>query len=208
MDVAKSLPKAQLVAFDLSSAQFPPSAPDNVQFVVTNAKQPFPDAYHGSFDLVHIRALIAAMMSPEDWDVVMCNIIQLLKPGGSVQWGEADFGNVPCLRNNPEYMRFTALPKLLEKFRSVMGDRATTGPRNLVKAASARLENVEVDVFPTDRLPEMRARWARQAAIAMLAWAEKSSGWSAEELAQMKSGVQVDIDNGAARPSKDRCYLC
>ena len=207
LDVAKLLPNAQLVAFDISSAQFPTSGPDNVKFIVADARKPFPEADHGSFDLVHIRALIAALQSA-DWDVVMHNVVQLLKPGGMVQWYESDYGNFRCLRNNPEYVRYTAIPKLLEKFKSIMGDRLTAPGHRLPEVAVARLENVELDIHSTDRVPETRAQWMSQAVIALLAWAENNSGWSAEELDQVKSGIKIDIDNGVIQPLQCRRYLC
>ena len=207
MDVAELLPNAQLVAFDVSSAQFPPSGPDDVKFVVADARNPFSEADHSSFDLVHICALIAALQ-PADWDVVMRNIVQLLKPGGMVQWYESDFGNLRCLRNNPECVRYTAIPKLLEKFKSTMGDRLSATGHKLPEVALAHLENVEIDISSTDRVPETRAPWMRQAVIALLAWAEKNSVWSAEELDRIKSGIKVDIDNGVIHPPQYRRYLC
>ena len=76
---------AHLDGFDLSKNMWQADAVAG--FTFADVKKPFPDGLHGTYDFVHIRYLIIAM-APEDWDVVLRNAIQLLKPGGVIQWEE------------------------------------------------------------------------------------------------------------------------
>ncbi|KAK4498766.1 hypothetical protein PRZ48_009276 [Zasmidium cellare] len=197
LHVAQVLPNTtDIVAFDISPAQFPSTKPHNVTFTVADAKKPFPQVHHGTFDLVHIRALIAAMQTP-DWETVMRNVVQLLKPEGFVMWGEGDLSRLRCLRSSEEYVSFSTLPKLLRTFEAAMRARTSDGITRLSEAAEAQLENVEMDVTSTDRLWDTRVPFTRMVVTGMLAWAEHSKAWPPEELEEMRKGVASDLDNGA-----------
>ena len=80
LDLAQTLPTdAQLYGFDISAAQFPaPDArPSNVFLYEQNITTPFPQEYHGSFDIVAIR-LITAGLRGDDWDAAVKNVSVLL----------------------------------------------------------------------------------------------------------------------------------
>ncbi|KAL8837307.1 MAG: hypothetical protein Q9170_002564 [Blastenia crenularia] len=79
------------VGFDISPQQFPPggSLPSNVAFVVHDFGQEFPVEYHEKFDLVNVR-LVSYAIQGVDLEKVVGNIIQLLRPGGYLQWQETD----------------------------------------------------------------------------------------------------------------------
>jgi hypothetical protein len=81
----------QLHGFDISADQFPPSLPQNVHLHMHDAKQPWPAEWHGRFDAVHVRLLVCAMETTDNWITVARNVLQLLKPGGHVQWCEGNF---------------------------------------------------------------------------------------------------------------------
>ena len=71
--------KFEFVGFDLSSDQFPAGGNDtDAEFVVHNVMEPFPVRYHGKFDLIHIRLLVAALR-PQDLQGVILNISELLR---------------------------------------------------------------------------------------------------------------------------------
>lgn len=93
VDLAQHLPPtATLHGYDISDVQFPPatSFPCNVSLSVADAKQPFPSHLHETYDIVHLRLLVAAMRE-EDWKIITSNVLQLLKSGGAIQWTEPDF---------------------------------------------------------------------------------------------------------------------
>lgn len=196
LHAAQILPEAQLVAFDISPAQFPSTEPKgNVGFEVADAKQPFAESLHGTFDLVHIRALFAAM-HPPDWEAVMRNIVQLLKPGGAIQWEEAD-NTVRCLRGSKEFQRYNGIPLVLSKFAEAMGDRRSSMMRELPAAAStAGLVEIDVDISSTDRIPEFRIDMTSQYMMAITGWAEKAGVWKPSELAKVREDIKDDIERG------------
>lgn len=58
LDLAKTLPaNAQLYGFDISTAQFPDleARPSNVFLYEQSVTSPFPEEYHGFFDIVAVR---------------------------------------------------------------------------------------------------------------------------------------------------------
>ncbi|KAI4253280.1 MAG: hypothetical protein LQ352_003777 [Teloschistes flavicans] len=83
--------ESSFVGFDISRQQFPAaeSLPPHVKFVVHDMVEAFPAEYHQRFDLVNVR-LVSYAIKGSDLDRVVRNITQLLKPGGYLQWQEAD----------------------------------------------------------------------------------------------------------------------
>ncbi|KAL8727029.1 MAG: hypothetical protein Q9166_006327 [cf. Caloplaca sp. 2 TL-2023] len=79
------------VGFDISKEQFPPtqSLPPHVKLVVHDMVEPFPAEYHERFDLVNVR-LVSYAIKGSNLDRVVRNVIQLLRPGGYLQWQETD----------------------------------------------------------------------------------------------------------------------
>jgi SAM-dependent methyltransferase len=104
IDLARTLPSScQLDGFDISASQFPPveKLPRNVRLQVLDAKGSVPSDMRGKYDIVIIRYLVAAM-GPQDWEVVARNAFMLLKPGGWLQWMEADVGQaITLIRGDP-----------------------------------------------------------------------------------------------------------
>jgi hypothetical protein len=91
-DLSSRLPQSvQLHGFDISADQFPQSLPPNVHLHIHDAKLPWPAMWHGCFDVVHGRLLVCAMKTMDDWMMVARNVLQLLKPGGRIQWCEGNF---------------------------------------------------------------------------------------------------------------------
>lgn len=65
------------VGFDISPLQFP-TRQDAMQFVVHDMTRPFPKQYHGVFDLVNIRLVVAGIPIVKLKDVLV-NILQILR---------------------------------------------------------------------------------------------------------------------------------
>ncbi|CAI6331423.1 unnamed protein product [Periconia digitata] len=91
IDVAED-PKLQadVHGFDVNSKFFPPAAwlPSNVTLHSQDILSSFPEPLLGTFDVVHFRLFI--MLDEEKIRSMVKNAIELLKPGGFVQWIEHD----------------------------------------------------------------------------------------------------------------------
>ena len=58
--------------------------------VTQNLLDPVPEDKKGTFDVLHLRLLILGLLNGK-WKIACENLFQLLKPGGWIQWEEADF---------------------------------------------------------------------------------------------------------------------
>ncbi|KAK3167845.1 hypothetical protein OEA41_004291 [Lepraria neglecta] len=79
----------EFTGFDISVQQFPKDSIQGVNFVMHDIVEPFPQEYHEKFDLVHVR-LLSYAIKEQDLDKAVENIIQILRPGGYLQWQEFD----------------------------------------------------------------------------------------------------------------------
>ena len=89
VEASLKYPQATVVGLDLADNQFPPAGtlPSNVTFGTYNFFEPVPEDLAGTFDIVHV-SLINAALYKGGRDTVLQNIHQFLKPGGHVQWLE------------------------------------------------------------------------------------------------------------------------
>ena len=74
---APNLPTS-FTGFDISGQQFPTDRIKGVDFVVHDIVLPFPQQYHGYFDLVHVRLLSYALKA-QDLTAVVENIVQIIR---------------------------------------------------------------------------------------------------------------------------------
>lgn len=79
--------------FDISAQQFPPEESPGTKFQVHNIVDSFPPQFHEKFDVVHVRLLSYAIKA-KDLEKVVDNIVQILRPGGYLQWQECDIIDV------------------------------------------------------------------------------------------------------------------
>ncbi|KAJ5808619.1 hypothetical protein N7474_009888 [Penicillium riverlandense] len=87
-DLADALPNTcQLDGFDLSDAMFPSkdALPANITFYQQNLLEPFPHEYLGKYDVVNVRVMVVVLSSNE-WEPAVRNMMTLLKPDGYLQW--------------------------------------------------------------------------------------------------------------------------
>lgn len=90
--LAESRPNGEpveCVGFDISPQQFPAQNPPNLEFVVHDIVNPFPQEYQEKFDLVHIRLLSYAIKA-KDLESAVKNAVSIIRPGGFLQWEELD----------------------------------------------------------------------------------------------------------------------
>ena len=99
IDVAREFPQASLIqGFDITASNFPAAAQiasSPLNFDIWDAFSPVPDAFVGVFDVVHVRTLYSAIIS-NSVELVLGNVLKMLKPGGYVQWDEQDASTLQC----------------------------------------------------------------------------------------------------------------
>ncbi len=134
IELSNQLPTTcQLDGFDVSNVLYPSPAalPNNVSLAVQDARHAFPASLKQKYDLVHIR-LMASGLEQDGWKVVTANAIQLLKPGGALQWAEADFLQSSYLRGS-----LITIPSTLQhvgkRFHEGIGHRLQYGYSTLPK---------------------------------------------------------------------------
>lgn len=202
LDVARSFPSTKTTpridGYDIADMRFPTNPPQSVTFSVQDAKEPFPSELHGVYDLVHVRALVAAM-DHSDWLLVAKNLIALLKPGGAMQWTEADLANMACLRDGEATEEgFKAIPYVLDLFNEAAHGRTAYGPRELAGVLKeAGLKDVKVDAAGSDRIARTRAALTRTYLVAMLAWAKSVGKVQEDEVTTLRKQIAEEIDSGA-----------
>jgi len=90
VDLSSKVPaSATLDAFDVTTNLFPHSdwLPSNVKFHRLDVFEPVPSEFVGKYDLVHIR-FFSPVLRDQGPEGVIKNVMQLLKPGGFLQWDE------------------------------------------------------------------------------------------------------------------------
>lgn len=89
VEVAEKYVKAQVLGTDISDKQFPllSARLPNTNFELQNLFEEVPQKYLGAFDVVHMRLTIG-WIGGKDTDLLVRNVLAMLKPGGFVQWSE------------------------------------------------------------------------------------------------------------------------
>jgi hypothetical protein len=75
----------QYDGFDITSGLFSLKTDENLRFFQHDTLQPFPQEFHSTYDLVHIRFMALAFKGP-DWTLAVKNVLELL--------------SMPCLPNS------------------------------------------------------------------------------------------------------------
>jgi hypothetical protein len=100
----------QFYGFDISPAQFPfaSNLTENVHLEILDASHSskIPDKYHSYFDVIHLRLIIGAVVSPKPTNFLE-SFLTMLKPGGYLQWDEAD----PYASQAISHLNPAAVPK-------------------------------------------------------------------------------------------------
>lgn len=178
-------------------------ASDKVTLSVANAKEPLPTELHGVYDVVHIRYLIAGM-EPDEWEPVVRNMLQLLKPGGAIQWEEPALSLVQHLRGEPDSMTAT-MTKLSLMFRSgPLQQRFSHGWSTLPAIMEKCGMRVERDVVSSDRVVESRKALTENGLVALLAFARMMA---AKQAPGAMSTEEIDeAEHAAKREMESGCY--
>ncbi|KAL7910594.1 S-adenosyl-L-methionine-dependent methyltransferase [Trichoderma velutinum] len=114
LDVATQVPSTvQLDGFDISDGQFPhkSNVPNNVNFRITDALSKVPDDLVAKYDVVHIRYL-GPIVRRGNTEPIIQHAMHLLKPGGYLQWEEANLTRDKLCIKGPEAEAFYAFASL------------------------------------------------------------------------------------------------
>jgi SAM-dependent methyltransferase len=194
----------QLDAYDISAEQFPTasSLPANVCLNTADIKLPFPVKLHAQYDIVHLRLLVCAL-DKDDWLPVARNCIQLLKPGGIIQWDEGDHFNSKQVRGSDPNSTVKSLRKAADRFASECGHRLKYGWSTLPQVfRDFGLTEVETDVVSIDRVLETRESWTINGMVGIFGYlrivarAGGAGVWSLAEVDALEEEVRKDIASG------------
>ncbi|KAF7168744.1 hypothetical protein CNMCM5623_001650 [Aspergillus felis] len=110
LDVYSQLPdfpSSRFMGFDVSSALFPPphDLPAQVTLHEHDIRRLFGADFISAFDVVHAKFLKYAFRKTE-WEVVLHNVIALLKPGGYLLWEDSDYSLYSSI---PSSLAFTEM---------------------------------------------------------------------------------------------------
>ena len=201
--LAAEYPAATLRGFDISSELFPApeKLPNNVELLVMDVKNPPPLSEQSCYDIVHVRLLTAAM-KPGDWEVAVRNVCQLLRPGGALQWEEANFlhahhlrGRLGCSVSAARFMGTIFRESLQERLSSGW---STLGP--IIQAAG--LIDLEEDIVSSDRIADTRKSLTLNGMRAIFAWARHKMDHNApgslsmDQMQTLESQAERDIESG------------
>lgn len=131
----------EMVGFDISPAQFPKIAVPGTKFVVADLNKGFPEEYHNSFDLVHVRFIVFALTVDQIKPAVE-NLVKLLsknclfplahmtatraflitiaEPGGYIEWTDYTYHHGPqsLYPDGPEGLSSKAEGEMLFAFQA------------------------------------------------------------------------------------------
>ncbi|RYC55499.1 hypothetical protein CHU98_g10712 [Xylaria longipes] len=155
MDLSARLPATvQLEGLDVSLEATTPREwlPSNVSYREWDIKQEPPEDLAGQYDIVHIRLLIFVLLDDEI-PAVLPKLLKLLKPGGHLQWDEADISSSRIEKTQPDG-KVEAVARL---FKLTQGQdsrlKPTWVPKLAELAESAGLCDVQVDKRDATRTP-------------------------------------------------------
>jgi hypothetical protein len=138
-----------------------------------------------------------------DWEVVAAHARSLLKPGGAIQWTEADFINSSYLRSSN--MRAPdALKQVGKYFHQGLGYRLKHGHSELPAIlAQQKFSMISQDILGSDRLLETRSDLTRISYAGIFGWAYQmyrkrtSRSWTPEEIKGLERRCEVEITEGS-----------
>ncbi|OAK99154.1 hypothetical protein IQ06DRAFT_294576 [Phaeosphaeriaceae sp. SRC1lsM3a] len=162
VDLARNLPaSARIEGFDIDLTQCPPKEwlPENVSVHELDCLQPLPAHLLASYDIVHIQLFHLAIHNNDPGPYIK-NLIQLLKPGGWISWGEIDYSRYRAVRATEGSDAQDNITPLLRMIGTMGGTRpdwtADDWPIRLPEFfAQHGLVNIDVNnrEFPPELLP-------------------------------------------------------
>ncbi|KAG9660275.1 hypothetical protein KCU64_g3297, partial [Aureobasidium melanogenum] len=196
---------ARYEGLDISPSQFPQSPQHGVEFSTFNLLEPVPKHMQATFDVIHLRLLILGLPR-NTWKLACENILSLLKPGGWVQWEEADFPRIKVVQNMPG-VSISAARELSEQIVQY-GRKSGQGWDDVQNLASTMTDvgfgDFSVDVFSSDRVASTREGFndsiigALAGMMKMFVKADGEASFWNEAGAQLHAGAASELADGKA----------
>ncbi|PYH89747.1 hypothetical protein BO71DRAFT_278699, partial [Aspergillus ellipticus CBS 707.79] len=138
LDLAEASAPAthEYIGTDVWSSVFPPNPPENFHFFEQDICKPWPPSWHGTFDLVHQRTVLANIRKTPLRGIIS-QMTELLRPGGWIQLMEADFA--PISGNGPALQEFL---EIVSWFFETAGPGRDMGPMLKSELEGLGLEDV------------------------------------------------------------------
>ncbi|WPG97242.1 Hypothetical protein R9X50_00001400 [Acrodontium crateriforme] len=211
--VAKNSPASwQLTGFDMSDGQFPPADKrGRCAYEVLDALGTVPPKWQESFDVVHIRYLIAALTGDE-WKKVASTAHKLLRSGGFIQWHEANFQAIRTVQNVPgaSLRAERMLVKLFVEAHNRHGKLLQSDVHGLSQLLqSSGFENLEEDIISADRVAEHRlsvsqvGHKAMHFSLRQIVQQDPRIGLTVEQVDELARKGESEIENGDVYTSWD-----
>ena len=124
LDMASQSAEGQYRGFDISSAHFP--SPDalpkgvDISFLEQNILEPFPTDFNSYFDIAHLRLLSIAIANPQQGSDAISNVLQILRPGGWLQWVEGDIRSCGVVPVSTEEADVARIGKIATEFQQIL----------------------------------------------------------------------------------------
>ncbi|KAI9717490.1 MAG: hypothetical protein M1828_007190 [Chrysothrix sp. TS-e1954] len=201
--LAESYPAARLDGYDVSSNMFEANC-KNVKLSIADVNQPVPSELHGIYDLVHVRYLIAGMQ-PDDWEPALRNLLQLLRPGGVIQWEEPALSQTQHLRARPESSTSTMRKMMLSFIKGPLHDQLCHGWSTLPEIMERCGLRVETDVVSSDRHVETRRMLTENGMVALFGYARLMASKHAPGAMSMDQIKELEVD--AIKEVESGCYV-
>ncbi|KAK6432716.1 hypothetical protein LTR95_011108 [Oleoguttula sp. CCFEE 5521] len=197
VDLAATAPQHTYTGLDISNAQFPATHPENIEFDVMNIFEPVPAKYEGYFDVIHVRLLVLGLAG-EQWHTTAQNLLAMSKPGGYLQWEEADFAH-PTYYSAPKPTSTSSglealhrhVLAVLQPYGRMM-DEATQLPQICRQAG---FEEIEERIVGSDAVEEWRERFMR-IGIKAFAGILKMAGLEEAERVKVVADAEKAVDEG------------
>lgn len=142
-------------------------------------------------------------MGIQDWHPVASHAFQLLKPGGALQWIEANFAQVlPILQSHPDAVTSASEKGTLRAMHE--SPHTDWFVSNLIPILeSLGFHGIKQNVTRTDRLPETRAELSRlffgalYGILRRMAASGRKDAWTLEEAEEIYAEMLREVDAGA-----------
>lgn len=176
-------------------------------------KAPIPADLRGKFDVVNVRLVTIAMRSDDVWKATLKNLVDLVKPGGVLQWTEGCFKDLQIVSGDSgdsssgNVFREARLQSW--GFRNMPEGIMQTVALAQWFREEGRLADVTEDLVASDRLPETRKEFTMLTHGAIFTVMKtrlkemreggkvEEGAWTLEEVEQKEKDALREIDAGA-----------
>lgn len=195
--VAERLPKAEIIATDITNAHQPASGPPNVSFELDDAQNEW--AYNEPFDFIHMRCLAGAF---SDWNVIYAEVSKHLRRGGTFEIMDYDMIQLEEEPANSNTSIFNgAIQSAADKAGTPLGLNHLKKPlfdTNGLSVVKTRVFKVPLGVGDADPQKRVAGKMAMISALegleaVSLRLLTKQMGWKVEDVKDLCKKVQEEV---------------